>query len=227
MIEESPARRASALAVFRSGLAFAFATSLLAACASPTEAEHPDPRPLGADLAAYTAPQTSAAAPPPPAEEPRGTLDLPGALAAALLRNPGLAAFSWEVRSRQAIALQAGLLPNPELGIEVENFAGSGETSGFDAKRVDLPARPAHRDRGQALEAAQGRGPRRRRRGVEIRSRAPRRLPLGRASLLRRPRSPGAGGQPFDLSRNAELSTRCAGSGFGCGHYVVASHGRG
>jgi cobalt-zinc-cadmium efflux system outer membrane protein len=135
MIEESLPRSAPGLAPLRRGLALALATSLLAACASPPEAEQPDRRPLGADLPAYTAPRMFPAAAPSPAssaEEPQGAIDLPEALAAALLRSPDLAAFSWEVRSREALALQAGLLPNPELGVEIENFAGSGETSGFD-----------------------------------------------------------------------------------------------
>jgi cobalt-zinc-cadmium efflux system outer membrane protein len=112
-----------------------FAAALLGGCASAPEAERPEARPLGADVPAYTAartlpsPQRSA----PSSEEPQGAVRLHEALAAALLRNPELAAYSWEVRSREAVALQAGLRPNPELEVEVENFGGSGRTSAFDA----------------------------------------------------------------------------------------------
>jgi len=52
-------------------------------------------------------------------------------VAAALMQNPTLAAFSWERRARDAEVLQAGRWPNPELAVELENFAGSGELAGF------------------------------------------------------------------------------------------------
>jgi cobalt-zinc-cadmium efflux system outer membrane protein len=47
------------------------------------------------------------------------------------MKNPELAAFSWEVRARDAEIVQANLRPNPETAVEVENFAGSGEFGGF------------------------------------------------------------------------------------------------
>jgi cobalt-zinc-cadmium efflux system outer membrane protein len=58
--------------------------------------------------------------------EPTGVVTLAQAQALALVQNPRLAAFGWEVRAREAQILQAGLLPNPEVDVEVENFAGSG-----------------------------------------------------------------------------------------------------
>jgi cobalt-zinc-cadmium efflux system outer membrane protein len=54
------------------------------------------------------------------------------------MQNPDLAAFAWEVRVGEARTLQAGLLPNPEASIEVENFAGSGELRGMDGAEVTL-----------------------------------------------------------------------------------------
>ena len=63
-------------------------------------------------------------------DEPEGELPLRRALALALTRNPELAAFSWAVRMAEAEQLQAGLLPNPELEAEFENFAGPGDLSG-------------------------------------------------------------------------------------------------
>lgn len=118
----------------------------LCGCASPPVAGPPEPRPLGADLPAYSAPRDlpssaagpTAAAAASPTEEPQGGLRLHDALATALLRSPDLAAFSWEVRSREARALQAGLAPNPEVGFELENFGGSGDVADFDASETTL-----------------------------------------------------------------------------------------
>lgn len=90
------------------------------------------PRPLGKEFSAYRPPLEAAnvPAPPPPIEEPSGELALRQALALALARNPELATFSWDVRIGEARQLQAGLYPNPEAGVEVENVAGSGEFRG-------------------------------------------------------------------------------------------------
>src|SRR5262249_10865060 len=43
--------------------------------------------------------------------------------------NPELSAFSFEMRAAEARALQAGIWPNPQLGVEVENVAGTGSTT--------------------------------------------------------------------------------------------------
>ncbi|KMP11165.1 transporter [Candidatus Nitromaritima sp. SCGC AAA799-C22] len=64
-------------------------------------------------------------------EEPTGAITLSQAVALALTRNPELQSFSLEIRAREANALQAGLLPNPDLDVEVENAAGSGNFNGF------------------------------------------------------------------------------------------------
>lgn len=89
--------------------------------------------PLGSHLPRYEASE-----PPSAFEEPRGELSLQDALALALLHNPELAVFSWEIRAREAEALQAGLLPNPELAGEVENFGGTGTASGFQGSETTL-----------------------------------------------------------------------------------------
>ncbi len=57
-------------------------------------------------------------------------LTLSQALALVLLHNPELTAFSWEIRVKEAEAIQSGLISNPELVMERENFAGSGAFSG-------------------------------------------------------------------------------------------------
>lgn len=62
-------------------------------------------------------------------EESKGTpgvITLPQALSLALMHNPELAVYSWEIRNSEAKVLQSGLIPNPELGFEAE---GIGEHS--------------------------------------------------------------------------------------------------
>lgn len=99
----------------------------------------PTPRPLGRDLDAVRPRlHPDGAMRTVPITEPIGTLSLRQAIAAALLGSPDLAATSYEVRAREAEALQAGLLPNPELDVELENFAGSGEFSDFDTVETTL-----------------------------------------------------------------------------------------
>jgi cobalt-zinc-cadmium efflux system outer membrane protein len=110
-------------------------------CASHRiEATPPEPRRLGKDIPAFHAPdepgvQQFAGA---EVDEPTGPLNLREALALALMKNPELAGFSWEVRAREAEILQAGLWPNPETALEVENFAGSGAFDGFDDSETTL-----------------------------------------------------------------------------------------
>jgi cobalt-zinc-cadmium efflux system outer membrane protein len=87
----------------------------------------PEPRPLGSGIPTFAAPAQ------PPAtdsrqrtiEAPSETIAIDDALKRALMHNPELAASSWEVRSGEARTTQAGLLPNPEIEVEVENFGGS------------------------------------------------------------------------------------------------------
>jgi len=100
----------------------------------------PEPRPLAQHVPAFQTPEELPADPSrgPQPEEPTGVLTLRQALALALLRNPELASTAWEVRAGEARTLQAGLLPNPEVGVEVENFAGSGEFRGVDAAETTI-----------------------------------------------------------------------------------------
>jgi len=108
------------------------AAALLAVVPASVLAQEVRPT-LGADLPRYEAP---AEAPEPPGS--RGTLTLQQALALSLLHNPDLAAHSWELRAREAEALQAGAFANPMLGAELENFAGAGQASGFDNAEFTL-----------------------------------------------------------------------------------------
>ena len=126
----------------RPRLAVVLVTSVgVAACASPSwDRAWPEARPLGRGLESVRAPTSPEAVVrhhSTPAN-PQGELRLRDALAMALERNPDLEAFSWAVRAREARTLQAGLRPNPEVSLEVENFAGSGPTRSFDASETTL-----------------------------------------------------------------------------------------
>jgi cobalt-zinc-cadmium efflux system outer membrane protein len=88
-------------------------------------------------------------------------ITLAQAQALALLKSPELAAFSYEVRAREAQALQAGLLPNPELGVEIEDFGGTREFHGFSSSQttvqigqtIPLTGRPAKQRQVALLES--------------------------------------------------------------------------
>jgi cobalt-zinc-cadmium efflux system outer membrane protein len=61
----------------------------------------------------------------------------------ALARSPDLGVFPYDLRAADARVLQAGLGPNPELSLEMEEFGGAGERRSFAAAettiRVDQP----------------------------------------------------------------------------------------
>lgn len=120
-------------------LSCVLALTLAGCTSSPFDLDLPGTRPLIRDLPRHAAPadpqrwsRTEAG----PAVS--GELSLRDALAAALLHNPRLHASAWGPRVEEATRLQAGLRPNPEVGIEFENFAGSGELSGADALETTL-----------------------------------------------------------------------------------------
>jgi cobalt-zinc-cadmium efflux system outer membrane protein len=131
-------------------------------CAThPIEAVLPEYRPVGKDLPAYQAPrQPSAASELPKIKEPPDVLTLQEALALALMKNPALATFSWEVRAKEAQTLQAGLFPNPELSFEAEDFGGSKELQNFHeadftlrlSQLIELGGKRSKRMRVAALE---------------------------------------------------------------------------
>ncbi|QXD13790.1 TolC family protein [Rhodocaloribacter litoris] len=114
--------------------------AVLSGCATTYDAAWPPPRPLGDAVSAYHPPQSPASADSLVARDPspEGVLTLREVLALALLHNPDLRAFGWEVRAREAHTLQAGLPPNPEIGTDLENFAGGGPVSGTDAAELTV-----------------------------------------------------------------------------------------
>jgi cobalt-zinc-cadmium efflux system outer membrane protein len=98
------------------------------------------PRPVAARFDAYRSPTDppDESASFPVFNEPTGVVTLRDVLSAALLNNPQLESFSWEVRVREARTLQARLWPNPEAGVGVENIAGSGAFSGVDSAETTV-----------------------------------------------------------------------------------------
>ena len=121
-------------------LGIALAMGLLG-CAMPTYRLSGQNRVRSAKRCRRTRPQYSPRVAPPPAKDipvPTGVLTLLQAQTLAMQHNPKLAAFGWEVRAGEARILQAGLPPNPEVEIEVENFAGSGEWQGFQGTEITI-----------------------------------------------------------------------------------------
>ena len=66
------------------------------------------------------------------------TLDLPEALARASAADPGGAGWDARFAAAEANVRQAGVKPNPLLGLEMENFAGSGAYSLLDRTETTL-----------------------------------------------------------------------------------------
>lgn len=65
--------------------------------------------------------------------EPTGTITLPDAIKAALTNNPEIAAAIHKINALESARLQEGMLANPTLFSEFEDFGGSGDFSGSDA----------------------------------------------------------------------------------------------
>ena len=114
---------------------------LMAGCAVyQVDRGMPDSRALGREYATYKPPVISKESHQTPElslpEVQEGAISLHEALALALMRNPELAAFSWETRAAEARRLQSGLIPNPEVSTEIEEF--SGDRPGWDASEVTV-----------------------------------------------------------------------------------------
>ena len=134
-------------------------------CGAPgarADATRPKAYALGEEFASFQPPRQAGATDSASVriEEPAGVITLRHALALALMKNPELAVFSWEARAREAQALQARLLPNPELDVEVENFGGTGFFEGLDeaettvqlGQLVELGGKRSKRKRAAALD---------------------------------------------------------------------------
>ena len=110
----------------------------LAGCAQTRPSgELPAARPLGADIPTFAAPR-SPEDPRSAKIEPQGDLSLTKALALALLHNPQLEAYGWQLRGNEAAILQSHLGPNPVVGLKVENFGGSPPLNRFEGSMTTL-----------------------------------------------------------------------------------------
>jgi len=96
--------------------------SVLTAAAAVVRAEPPDSGSAGAPQAVAD-----------PYAGPSGELTLEEAVSLALRHSPLLAAGTQAVAAADARVVQAGLLPNPRLDIEVENFGGTADLRGFES----------------------------------------------------------------------------------------------
>jgi cobalt-zinc-cadmium efflux system outer membrane protein len=66
------------------------------------------------------------------------TIGLNEAVARTLTRNPELLAFGYQIQAQDGRVMQAGLAPNPELSLTVENVLGTGEFTGIDGAETTL-----------------------------------------------------------------------------------------
>lgn len=67
-----------------------------------------------------------------------GVLTLRDAISAALQQHPDLRGYEFQLQGAAASSSLAALRPAPELSIDVENFAGSGDQSGFSEADATL-----------------------------------------------------------------------------------------
>ena len=70
--------------------------------------------------------------------QPTGELSFQQAIVLTLKHNPELATYAWTIRSREIDQIEAGFLPNPVAGIELENFAGSGNFNGYRSAETTI-----------------------------------------------------------------------------------------
>jgi outer membrane protein, heavy metal efflux system len=125
--------------IFLPLLIMLFVLNLSGCMEQDNEAALPQPRSLGQEFSTFQPPaKPMEIAEPAVIAEPAGVITLRRALALALMYNPQLKAFSWNVRIAEARQLQAGLWPNPEIEVEVEEVGGPGGRSGFGAAETTI-----------------------------------------------------------------------------------------
>lgn len=66
------------------------------------------------------------------------TLPFSDALSAALLENPNLQSYEWQLRVREAQQIQAALPPIPVAEAEMENFGGTGPFEGYGNREINI-----------------------------------------------------------------------------------------
>lgn len=128
----------------------------ISGCAGPdSNIAHPFQPPLNENsgTTAMSSSPPSLTPKPTTPKHPTGVITLRDAIVFALVNSPQLRAFSWDLHTAEANRMQAALLPNPEIEIEVEEFGGTGERSGFDSSTTTIQL-------GQFIELARKRSKR-------------------------------------------------------------------
>ena len=106
--------------------------------AADTNQTHPEKTRLRAELP-VAAPFNSESPDSPALTSSSATaLTLEEALIMTLRQNPELQTFSGQIEARQGEAQQAQALPNPEIGIEVENILGKDDNRAFKSAETTL-----------------------------------------------------------------------------------------
>lgn len=65
-------------------------------------------------------------------------ITLPWVMEQILLNNSQLQTFPYDLRVEEAQVLQAGITPNPELSLAIDNVLGTGEVQGIDSTETTL-----------------------------------------------------------------------------------------
>lgn len=66
------------------------------------------------------------------------SISLSQAIEQTVASNPELIAFGYQIEAQEGRVTQSGLRPNPELGLEVENFMRTGQRSAVDTAETTL-----------------------------------------------------------------------------------------
>ena len=118
-----------------------YVAAAVIAVASPATAQVGNP----ADPIVGTPASSPPVGPPAPVQLPAAAprtgplpvqLTLPQALEEAAARSPAVVAAEREVAAAEARLRQAGYRNNPELSVEVENFAGTGTLKGLQSTEI-------------------------------------------------------------------------------------------
>lgn len=127
-----------ALSGFRSGLLVALTASIVGGCSSlaqdPETGTLPSPDAYASDRDLPLRPVVPPEQPVPGAPGQPSyaeTLSLRDAVTRALTFSPAVKAAFIEIDARRGEEAQSGVRLNPELSVEVENFAGNKDRSGF------------------------------------------------------------------------------------------------
>ncbi|MBT5032019.1 MAG: TolC family protein [Proteobacteria bacterium] len=70
--------------------------------------------------------------------ENQAAIDLSEALERTMAKNPDLSVFGYQIEAAEGVLQQAGLAPNPELAVEVEDVLGTDDFSGVERAQTTV-----------------------------------------------------------------------------------------